>query len=188
MKVKYTNKYVLDLKHLEDILYSKDYYGVGVHPYDTINVGIDMYCPDDKTKYLLIFSVSTDTAKEIKSFSRSLSMSDIFITFIDAPDMVNRYPEILNMNIRTFPFKNIYERASVILGGPSREYICSKHIVTMADITGKYKEHQICIDVEGITFLSMLKIKLFGVINKSRRRYTKSPKTKIIDSFYDLDL
>lgn len=187
MKVKYKNKYIIDLIHLENLIYAKDFYDVGTHPYDTINIAVDMGTDSkDKLKYLIIFSISTSVAKDIKSYSRSLSMNDIIITFIDSSDMVRLSPKILNENIRTFPHKNIYERANNIIGCHMKEYICSRHIVSMSDITSKYGDDQISIDVEGVSLLSMINLRISKMFFK--RRKNKSHSVQTIDSFYNKGL
>lgn len=178
MKAKYSSNYILDLKHLEDIIYSKDYYDVGTHPYDTMNILVDVYMTES-AKYILVVSISTETVKEIKSFSRSLSLSDLFITFIDSVDMTRKYAQILNHNIKTFPFKNIYLRASSIKGKQNKEFICSRHIVTMSDRTGKYNEERIGINIQGYSTLYILKLKIF---NRHRRHI----RTEMIDSLYGI--
>lgn len=175
---KYITNYILDLKHLEDIIYSKDYYDVGAHPYDSMNILIDVHTTES-TKYILIVSISTETVKEIKAFSRSLSLNDLFITFIDSPDMVRKCIQILSHNIRTFPFKNIYLRASSIKGKQDKEFICSKHIVIMSDITGKYERERIVINIHGYSYLYILKLKFKSYIKRRKRI-----KAETINSLY----
>lgn len=187
MKTRHINKYVIDLKILEDIIDSIDYYEFGNCPYDSINIGVDIYFDNNKVDYLLVFSISTELAKAIKSFSRSLTMEDIFITFVDSNKANKYYNDILNDNIRNFPFKSIYERASNIIGSPTREYVCDKHVVFMTDITGDFDNPRILITIDKIAPTEIMKIKFCNLFNKNRRYY-KTPKSKIIDSFYDIDL
>lgn len=186
MKVEYRNRYVVDLIELENLIYANDFYRVGKHPYDTINIGVKMASDNKgKMKYLLLFSVSTSVAKDIKSYSRSLTMNDITITFIDSADMIRSIPKILSANIRTFPFKNIYERASHIIGKPKKEYICSSHIVTMTDTTNSYGDPQITIDVEGVSLLTMIKLRISKMLPKIRKG---AKNINTIDSFYNIEL
>lgn len=186
MKIEYKNKYVIDLIEMENLIYANDFCRVGNHPYDTINIGVKMASDNKgKMKYLMLFSVSTSVAKDIKSYSRSLSMNDIIITFIDSSDMVKSIPKILSMNIRTFPFKNIYVRANHIIGHHKKEFICSRHIVTMTDATNNYGDQQIAIDVEGVSLLSMIKLRICKMLPKIRK---EAKNVKTVDSFYNINI
>lgn len=181
MKTKYKNKYILDLSHLEEIIYSQEYYGMSTHPYDTINVAVDINMHKDNIRYLMLASVSTTVAKDIKNYNRSLTMSDLLITFIDSPNVVKLYPRIINENIRTFPFKNIYDKANNIINNHMKEYLCARHIVTMTDIG----YDKLLIDIESLPLLQLFKLKLNSIISK-RPKYTT--KVKTVDSFYNIDL
>ena len=181
MKAKYKNKYILDLSHLEEIIYSQEYYGMSTHPYDTINVAVDINMDKDKIRYLMLASVSTSVAKDIKNYDRSLTLNDLLITFIDSPNVVKLYPRIINENIRTFPYKNIYDRANNIVDNRMKEYLCARHIVSMTDIG----YDKLLIEIEGLSPLSLLKLKMNSIISK-RPKYTT--KVKTVDSFYNIDL
>ena len=183
MKSRYKYKYIIDLNHLENLILSK-YYRIGIYPRDTVNILVDFGTYNTDLKYVILLTVSIPTVRDISNKSRSLTMEDIMITFIDSSKLNKFYSEILMQDITKFKFKNIYERANNILGHHMKEYVCSRHKVTMTDITGDNPKPQISIDVEGLSMFAMIKLK----VNKILKRPTKSNNTNLIDSFYNINL